>query len=76
MILKLILITVVLMAIAFALIGIKMFFVKGAVFTKTCSSDLETSGGKKMSCMCEKDPDYVCENYESHHGAGAEAHSH
>jgi hypothetical protein len=68
MILKLILITVVLMAAAFALIGIKMFFIKDAVFTKTCSSDLESSDGKKMDCMCEKNPDYVCENYELHHG--------
>lgn len=68
MILKLILITVVLMAAAFALIGIKMFFIKDAVFTKTCSSDLESADGKKMDCMCEKNPDYVCENYELHHG--------
>ena len=76
MILKLILITTVLMAAAFALIGIKMFFIKGAVFTKTCSSDLETEDGKKTQCMCEKNPDYVCENYDLHHGEGAEAHSH
>jgi len=69
MILKLILITVVLIAIAFALIGIKMFFIKGAIFTKTCSSDMESSDGKKMDCMCEKNPDYVCENYDLHHGA-------
>lgn len=68
MILKLILITVVLIAIAFALIGIKMFFIKGAMFTKTCSSDMETADGKKMDCMCEKNPDYICENYELHHG--------
>lgn len=76
MILKLILITVVLMAIAFALIGIKMFFVKDGVFTKTCSSDLVDQGGKKMDCMCEKDPEYVCDNYDLHHGEGAESHSH
>lgn len=68
MILKLLLITVVLIALAFALIAIKMFFVKGAVFTKTCSSDLEDDHGKKMECMCEKDPNYQCENYELHHG--------
>lgn len=68
MILKLILITVVLVAIATALIAIKMFFVKGAVFTKTCSSDLDDASGKKMDCMCEKNPDYQCENYELHHG--------
>lgn len=68
MILKLILISVVLIAIAFALIAIKMFFVKDAVFTKTCSSDLETDNGKKVECACEANPDYHCENYELHHG--------
>jgi len=68
MILKLILITIVLVAIAFALIAIKMFFVKDAVFTKTCSSDLDDGSGKKMECMCDKNPDYQCENYDLHHG--------
>jgi len=68
MILKLILITIVLVAIAFALIAIKMFFVKDAVFTKTCNSDLDDGNGKKMECMCDKNPDYQCENYELHHG--------
>lgn len=68
MIIKLILISIVFVAIAFALIAIKMFFVKGAVFTKTCSSDLDDGHGKKMECMCEKNPDYHCENYELHHG--------
>lgn len=68
MIFKLILITVVLMAIAFALIAIKMFFIKGAIFTKTCSSDIETNEGTKLGCTCETNPDYICENYESHHG--------
>ncbi len=69
MILKLLLLTIVLMGIAFALIAIKMFFVKGAVFTKTCSSDLDTHDGKKIECMCEKNPEYHCENYELHHGS-------
>lgn len=59
------------MAAAFALIGIRMFFIKGAVFSKTCTSDLDDGKGKKMSCSCESNPDYVCENYEKHHGSKA-----
>jgi hypothetical protein len=68
MIVKLILISIVLVAIAIALIAVKMFIVKGSIFTKTCSSGVITDDGKKMDCMCEKDPDYSCENYELHHG--------
>jgi len=64
------------MAAAFALIAIKMFFIKGAIFTKTCSSDIQTNDGKSLGCTCEKNPGYVCENYEEHHGAGAETHQH
>jgi len=74
MIFKLILISVVLLAIAFALIAIKMFFIKGAIFTKTCSSDIETNDGVSLGCTCEKNPGYVCENYEEHHGKTAEKH--
>lgn len=67
MIWKLLLITIVLMAIAFALIAIKMFIQKGGVFTKTCSSDIQDDKGRSMSCGCNGD----CENYELHHGKGA-----
>ena len=67
MIFKLILISVVLMAIAFALIGIKMFFIKGAVFTNTCSSDIETPDKKSIGCYCDENPGYVCQNYSEHH---------
>ncbi len=67
MVFKLILVSVVLMSAAFALIGIKMFFIKGAIFTKTCSSDIEIKDGPSLGCTCEKNPGYVCENYEDHH---------
>jgi len=76
MIFKLILLSVVLMAAAFAMIAIKMFFIKGAIFTKTCSSDIETKEGTSLGCTCEKNPGYVCENYEEHHGKGAQEHHH
>ena len=68
MIFKLILISVVMMGAAFALIGIKMFIVKDGMFTKTCSSDLETQDGVEIGCRCERDPSYSCDNYEKHHG--------
>jgi len=67
MIFKLILITVVLMAAVFALIGIKMFFIKDAVFTNTCSSDIETPDKVKLGCYCDENPGYVCQNYDEHH---------
>ena len=76
MVLKLILISVVLVGAAIALIGIKMFFIKGAVFTKTCSSDIETSDGTSLGCTCEKNPGHVCENFEEHHGKDAVGHHH
>ncbi len=72
MIFKLILISVVMMGAAFALIGIKMFIFKDGMFTKTCSSDLETKDGVEIGCRCERDPSYSCDNYEEHHGGLSE----
>ncbi len=68
MIFKLILLTTALLAIAFALIGIKMFIFKDGIFTKTCSSDIDVQDGTKLGCYCDENPGYVCENYEEHHG--------
>ncbi|OYT17328.1 MAG: hypothetical protein B7C24_03155 [Bacteroidetes bacterium 4572_77] len=76
MIFKLILISVVLIGAAMALIAIKMFIVKGAVFTKTCSSDIETKDGTSLGCTCEKNPGTVCENFEEHHGPNATGEHH
>lgn len=60
-----------LLAIAFALIGIKMFLIKGGMFTKSCSS-VDTGTGQKIGCTCgEKDPTERCENYEEHHGSAS-----
>jgi hypothetical protein len=68
MILKLIGITVALVAIAFAAINIKMFVKKGATFNKSCSS-VDTGSGEKVGCTCGGDgSDEDCENYEKHHG--------
>jgi len=68
MIFKLILLTTALLAIAFALIGIKMFIFKEGVFTQTCSSDIAVPSGQKLGCYCDENPEFICENYEEHHG--------
>jgi len=49
MIFKLLLVAIVLLGIAFAGIAIKMFFIKGAQFKKTCASSLP---GQNISCSC------------------------
>lgn len=73
MIFKLILLSTALLAIAFALIGIKMFIFKDGIFTKTCSSDIEVpEGTPKLGCYCEENPGYVCENYEEHHSVAGQ----
>lgn len=51
MILKIMLITVVLIAIAFAAIGIKMFLKKGGKFEKQCST-VDPKTGKRLGCSC------------------------
>jgi hypothetical protein len=68
MIYKLILLTTALMAIAFALIAIKMFIFKDGIFTKTCSSQIVVPDGTKLGCSCDENPGQSCENYEEHHG--------
>jgi hypothetical protein len=65
-----------LIGIAFAAIGIKMFFIKGGTFVKQCSS-VDTGKHGKIGCTCgEKSPEERCENYEEHHGNGADAARH
>ena len=57
--LKLIFVAIVLLGLAFAGIAIKMFFVKGATFTKSCSSADPTTG-QRMGCGCGGESS--CEN--------------
>ncbi|MFN8135916.1 MAG: hypothetical protein U0Z17_12060 [Bacteroidales bacterium] len=59
--LKLILATFVLLAIAFAGIAIKMFFFKGAEFRKSCSS-IDPNTGQRMGCSCGGAENSTCEN--------------
>lgn len=67
---KLFLIVLVLMTVSIAMIAIKMFFIKGGMFTKQCST-IDTGSGEKVGCSCgAKAPEDRCENYEDHHGSG------
>lgn len=50
MYLKPILLSIGLIGIAFAGIAVKMFFIKGAEFKKSCSS--AGAGGQKIGCAC------------------------
>ncbi len=73
MYLKLLILTIVLLAIAFAAIGIKMFVKKDGEFKKQCSS-VDPDTGKKLGCSCEGQPgDGSCrkENDGHHHESPA-----
>jgi hypothetical protein len=73
---KVFLIVIILLSLAFAGIAIKMFFIKGAFFTKQCST-IETDPGGRHNCSCGQKPaEERCENYEAHHGKGADAARH
>ncbi len=59
--LKLILVAIVLVSIAFAGIAVKMFFIKDSQFRKSCSS-VDPLTGEQMSCGCEGNEEVSCEN--------------
>ena len=59
--LKLIIVTSALLALAFAGIAIKMFFFKDAEFRKSCSS-IDPVTGQRMGCICGGAEDSTCEN--------------
>lgn len=58
---KLIVVTSILLALAFAGIAIKMFFFKGAEFRKSCSS-IDPNTGQRMGCSCGGAENSSCEN--------------
>ncbi|MBC8319228.1 MAG: membrane or secreted protein [Bacteroidetes bacterium] len=67
MYLKLLLITVILLAIAFAGIAIKMFIKKDGEFKKQCST-IDPQTGKNLGCTCQGSPsDGSCGNDEKEH---------
>ena len=59
---QIIALSIVLLAIAIAGIAIKMFFIKGATFTKTCGSKFDPDSGKPMECTCKSNSQPDCEN--------------
>jgi len=59
--LKLVIVTIVLLALAFAGIAIKMFFFKNAEFRKSCSS-IDPNTGQRMGCSCGGSENSTCEN--------------
>lgn len=63
--LKILLPTIILIGLAFLGIAIKMFFIKGAQFKKSCSA--VNVDGKKIGCSCTSDIHENCENYSKHH---------
>ncbi|MCB0804875.1 MAG: hypothetical protein KDC05_03700 [Bacteroidales bacterium] len=65
--LQILLITIILIGVAFAGIAIKMFLQKGGQFTKSCSS-VDTGTGQKVGCVCDGGDEKKCVNYEKHHG--------
>ena len=59
--LKLILVAVILLSIAFAGIAIKMFFIKDAQFRKSCGS-IDPDSGQQLGCSCGGDEKTSCKN--------------
>jgi len=57
---------IVLIALAFTGFAIKMFFIKGAKFSKSCSS-VDIENDKKIGCTCSTNNSVTCENYSKHH---------
>lgn len=62
MYIKLLLLSIILLAVAIAGIAIKMFIKKGGEFKKQCSS-IDPETGTKLGCSCEGSPgDGSCNN--------------
>ena len=69
---KVFLLALALVGIAFVFIGIKMFVLKGGQFEKKCTSEDPTSD-KPKDCICDdyEGDETKCEFYEKHHGTQA-----
>jgi hypothetical protein len=61
MFLKILLITIVFLALAFAGFAVKMFFKKDGEFKKSCSS-VHPKTGERLGCVCAGQGDGSCEN--------------
>ena len=56
------LLAIVLLALAIGGIAIKMFFIPGETFKKTCGSKFDPKTGKSLSCTCQSDAPEECDN--------------
>lgn len=63
--LELLVITIVLLGLAIAAIGIKMFVKKGGEFQKSCGS-VDPTSGQRTACSCGKMSDETCDNKHKH----------
>jgi hypothetical protein len=61
MVLKIFLVTIVFLGLAFAGFAIKMFVKKDGEFKKQCSS-VNPNTGERYGCVCGEDGDEACEN--------------
>lgn len=61
--LKILLLTAILMGLAFAGFAVKMFFKKDGEFKKQCSS-VNPKTGKAIGCVCGGEGDGSCQNKE------------
>ncbi len=61
--LKILLVSVVILALAFAGFAVKMFFKKDGEFKKQCSS-VNPKTGQAIGCVCGSEGDEKCKNKE------------
>jgi len=61
MFLKVLLITIVFLGLAFVGFAVKMFFIKDGEFKKSCSS-VHPKTGERLGCACGGEGDGSCEN--------------
>jgi len=72
---ELFLISVILVALTFCGIAIKMFVRKGGEFKRQCLT-IEFESGETIGCVCKAERHEDCEYYEVHHGKFSEHHDH
>jgi hypothetical protein len=68
MFLKILLLSVVILAIAFAGFAVKMFFKKEGEFKKSCSS-VHPKTGERLGCVCGGEGGELCKNKETEDGS-------
>lgn len=56
------LLALILVAIAIGGIAIKMFFIPGSTFKKTCGSQFDPKSGKALACTCDSEVPEDCKS--------------